>query len=136
MYAWEKIFSTEDIISMIHDAMEDQSNEGYSIMMARLKGTGEPIGRAGLRRDKLHGKDVVEIAYMLAKKFWGQGMATELAEAWLQYAFEKLNADEVYAEVRPSNKPSIAVVERLGMKQQNPAWTIRCRGRDGCTSGQ
>ena len=28
MYAWEKIFSTEDIISMIHDAMEDQANEG------------------------------------------------------------------------------------------------------------
>ncbi len=49
------------------------------------------IGRCGLLPWKIEGRDEVEIAYLIDKKYWGQGLATEAARAILNHAFEKLN---------------------------------------------
>ncbi len=124
MYAWERTFTDEEILQSIRDCKQEQSRNGFSIMMARHRDTHEPIGRAGVRKDALHGKPVIEIAYMLAKRFWGQGYATELADACINFAFQTLKEDIVYAEVRPTNKASIAVLHRLGMKPDKPAIKI------------
>lgn len=57
----------------------------------------------------------VEIGWRLARSAWGQGYATEAAEASLYFAFEQLKLPSVVAlSVRP-NKPSHAVMERIGM---------------------
>lgn len=58
----------------------------------------------------------VELAYMLARPFWGQGLATEAARACLRYAFEELRLDSVSAITRPTNVRSRRVMEHLGMK--------------------
>ena len=44
------------------------------------------------------------------------GYATEGARASLAYAFERLGAERVIAEIRPENEASRHVAERLGMK--------------------
>lgn len=58
----------------------------------------------------------VEIAYMLARPFWGLGLATEAARACLRYAFEELRLPSVSAITRPGNFRSRRVMENLGMK--------------------
>lgn len=116
MYAWEHDFTDDEVKSWVERSIEEHRQWGYSFMMARLKATGEPIGRAGLRRDMVMGKETVELGYILAKAYWGRGYATELGLALLSYGFDVLGLDEIVAEVRPDNLPSLRVVERLGMQ--------------------
>ena len=54
------------------------------------KKTNKFIGRCGLLPWTLDGHDQVEVAYLISKAFWGQGLGTEAAQAVLEYGFEKL----------------------------------------------
>ncbi|HYP01337.1 MAG TPA: GNAT family N-acetyltransferase [Pyrinomonadaceae bacterium] len=58
----------------------------------------------------------VEVAYLLARPYWGQGLATEAARACLRYGFEVLRLDTIGGVTRPGNDKSRRVLERLGMK--------------------
>lgn len=72
------------------------------------------IGWCGLWR--LKETNELEIGYAIAKDVWGKGFATEAAEFFLQYAFERLNPDKIVAVAEPENVSSRRVMEKLGMK--------------------
>jgi len=57
----------------------------------------------------------IEVGYLVSKSFWGQGIATEGAQASLKFGFETLNLENIIALVHPENKASIRVIEKLGM---------------------
>ncbi len=58
------------------------------------------------------------VVYILGRNFWGRGYATEGAASCVDYAFDRLNASEVIAEIRPGNSASRRVAERLGMTER------------------
>lgn len=79
------------------------------------KETGKFIGRCGLLPWTIEGRDEVEIAYLLDKAFWKQGLATEAARGILNYGFEKLNLSRLICMIDPENNASQRVAERVGM---------------------
>ena len=79
------------------------------------KETNQFIGRCGLLPWTIDGQDEVEVAYLLAKEFWGQGLATEAARAIAQYAFEKLHLTRLICLVDRDNRASIHVAMKIGM---------------------
>jgi RimJ/RimL family protein N-acetyltransferase len=79
------------------------------------KETGKFIGRCGLLPWTLDGRDEVEVAYLLSKAYWGQGLATEAAQAIASYAFEKLQLARLVCLVVPGNEASASVAKKLGM---------------------
>ena len=79
------------------------------------KETGKFIGRCGLLPWEIDGKLEVEIAYLLDKSFWHQGLATEAAQGILKYGFEKLNLSRLICLIDPENISSQRVAERIGM---------------------
>ena len=56
----------------------------------------------------------VEVNYLVAKSFWGRGLATEAAQSILNYGFEELNLERLVAIAHPANVPSRRVMEKLG----------------------
>src|SRR6185436_1818178 len=56
---------------------------GYGLWATIYKETGEFIGRCGLLPWTIENRQEVEVAYMLTKPYWGQGLATEAAQAIL-----------------------------------------------------
>jgi RimJ/RimL family protein N-acetyltransferase len=62
----------------------------------------------------------VETGWRLRQDAWGQGYATEAAQAALRFAFETLQLAEVVALAVPDNAPSRRVMHKLGM-HRNPA---------------
>ena len=58
----------------------------------------------------------VEIGWRLARPWWGQGLATEGAQAALAYGFERLGLAEIVAFTVPGNARSRRVMEKLGMR--------------------
>jgi ribosomal-protein-alanine N-acetyltransferase len=79
------------------------------------KETGKFIGRCGLLPWEINGRLEVEIAYLLDKSFWGQGLATEAAKGIMKYGFEKLNLSRLICLIDPDNSASQKVAERIGM---------------------
>lgn len=60
----------------------------------------------------------VEVGFMLSRKRWGKGLATEAVRAVLHFAFEHMNVHRVEAELDPRNEASARLLERLGFKYE------------------
>ncbi len=60
-----------------------------------------------------------ELAWTLARRWWGHGYATEGARAALAYAFTVLKKDRVISLIHPENRLSIRVAERIGERLQD-----------------
>ena len=83
---------------------------------AVLKQSGKFIGRCGLLPSTIDGQQEVEVAYTIAQEYWGQGLATEAAQAILQYGFEKLKLSRLISLIVEGNIASQKVAEKIGMK--------------------
>jgi len=80
------------------------------------KETGKFIGRCGLLPWEIDNILEIEIAYLLDKSFWHQGLATEAARGIMKYGFENLNLSRLICLMDPDNIGSRKVAERVGMK--------------------
>jgi RimJ/RimL family protein N-acetyltransferase len=87
------------------------------------KDTHRFIGRCGLLPWTIDGRPEVEVAYLLAKEYWGQGLGTEAAQALLDYGFEKLQLARLICLIDSENLASINVATKIGM-------TFEKEGRD------
>lgn len=66
----------------------------------------------------LAGQPEVEIGYRLARRFWGQGYATEAALSVRDYAFGPLCLSRLVALIDPANTASIKVAAKIGMRYE------------------
>ena len=80
------------------------------------KADGEVIGFAGLSPCDALGAGDFEIGFVLARRAWGRGIATEIGEAQLAFGFEQLECTRLLGLVNPQNAPSIHALEKLGMR--------------------
>lgn len=117
MYAWEHGFSQEEVEKWITDNQERYRVHGYGYYALVEKSSGKVVGTMGPLPERIEGKDVVGIGYILSKDYWGRGYATEGAQACVEYCFSVLNAPEIVCDIRPQNTASVAVAERIGMKK-------------------
>jgi RimJ/RimL family protein N-acetyltransferase len=62
------------------------------------------------------GEDV-EVAYRLARRAWGQGIATEAAGALVAHALGPLGLPRVVAVTYPANQASQRVLDKLGFER-------------------
>jgi RimJ/RimL family protein N-acetyltransferase len=92
---------------------------GYGMWAVEQRETGAFLGRIGFADPD--GWPGCELAWTLARRWWGHGYATEGARAALDYAFTALDKDRVISLIRPENHASIRVAERLGESLQGHA---------------
>lgn len=93
------------------------AEQGWSNWAVERRDSGEFIGFIGLTvpRRTLPCSPCVEVGWRLARQHWGQGLATEGARAALAVAFGALGLAQVVSYTALVNRPSRAVMERLGM---------------------
>jgi [ribosomal protein S5]-alanine N-acetyltransferase len=94
--------------------IEHQEQHGYSLWAVTERQSGEVIGVAGLVLEEFVGPEV-EVVYELQRDRWGRGLATEVARACLDVAFGPLGLPRVIALAYPENRPSVRVMEKIGM---------------------
>lgn len=88
---------------------------GFGLWATIYKETGEFIGRCGLLPWNIEGRAEVEVAYLLDKRFWGRGLATEAARGIIQYAFNELRMTRLICLPEPENAGSVNVAQKAGM---------------------
>jgi RimJ/RimL family protein N-acetyltransferase len=93
--------------------MENYEQYGYGAWAVVSKASGEYVGQAGI----VPQASAAEIFYAIVPKFWGQGLATEVALASLNYALQECGLPEVIAIIHPENEPAIHVAQKIGMQE-------------------
>jgi RimJ/RimL family protein N-acetyltransferase len=89
---------------------------GLGLWAVELPGTGF-LGFTGLSIPRFEAAftPAVEVGWRLARQAWGYGYATEAARASLADGFGRVGLKEIVSFTAAVNRPSLAVMERLGM---------------------
>jgi RimJ/RimL family protein N-acetyltransferase len=90
---------------------------GTGVWAMEHRETGAFVGMVGYYESA--GWPGFELAWTLARRWWGQGYATEGARSALDYALTVWKRDRVISLIYPENHPSIRVAERLGESLQD-----------------
>ncbi|MGE4565825.1 MAG: GNAT family N-acetyltransferase, partial [Victivallaceae bacterium] len=77
MYAWERIFSDDEIRGWIGRHGEFYREYGYGYRLAVDKASGEAVGQIGLLPEEVEGRKHLGIGWMLAEAHWHRGYAVE-----------------------------------------------------------
>ena len=84
------------------------------------------VGRGGIRRVLLNGKEEVELNYALMPEFWGKELAVEIGKKALSVAFDKFNYSSVVCCTLIDNKRSERVMQKIGfLFEENIIWADR-----------
>lgn len=114
--AGDGVRTREQTAQGIRRMMEHQESHGYSIWVVAVRGAGEVIGNCGLVLVEWEGPDV-ELAYMIRRDRWGEGIATEAAAACLAHGLGPLGLERVIGLAYPENVASHRVMEKAGMRR-------------------
>lgn len=108
------ITSLEEIHDKIIEKCNDYENHGFGRWVTLLKDGMQFVGWAGLAY--LPEFDEIDLGYRFLPQYWRLGIATEASQAILTYGFDKLKLKKIIAIAMKENKPSIRVMEKVGMQ--------------------
>lgn len=112
------IQTREQIMDAIQFIRQQYADNGIGRWAIIDKNTHEFIGWAGLKLIKESTNKHInyyDLGYRLRKEYWNKGIATEAAKASLVYAFDILDASEVYAMANCENTGSNKVLTKAGL---------------------
>lgn len=81
-----------------------------------LKKTNRVIGAVEMTLNKINAS--AEIGYIIHPDYWGYGIATNISKKLLDYGFNKLGLNRIYATTDKRNIGSEKVLKKLGMKKE------------------
>ncbi|MET7036110.1 GNAT family N-acetyltransferase [Elizabethkingia miricola] len=105
---------------MIEFIQNQYKENGVGRLAVIEKSSNILIGWSGLKylTKEINGmKNVYELGYRFLPEYWGKGYATETAIAALNYAFNEIKTDVVYAMAVTENAGSNHVLRKLGFEE-------------------
>ena len=107
------------VSEMIHWFQKEWNRLGYGHFALFEKQSGDFIGQCGLQKfEAKPDAEEVQLSFVIAKTFWGQGYATEAAEAVLDFGFTRKGLCRVVAVTTEGNCLSKRVLEKSGFQFQ------------------
>jgi RimJ/RimL family protein N-acetyltransferase len=107
----EKVAEFVDAITLAGDG------DYWQLAVERAERPGRVIGHIYFTI-KTVANSTGEIGFAVHPDFSGQGYMTEAAAAVLDIAFGQIGLHRVMAELDPRNTPSVALCQRLGMREE------------------
>ena len=99
---------------LLNGPLRSYEVNNFGLWLVEMKNDKTPIGMCGLlKRDYLENPD---IGFAFLPAFTGKGFAYEIAHATITFAIETLKLPAICAITIPANKPSIKLLEKLGLR--------------------
>jgi RimJ/RimL family protein N-acetyltransferase len=113
--------------------LERWESWGMSLCSLERREDGRVLGRAGFllwdpETWQVPG-DEVELGWLLAREYWGQGYATEAALSLRDWAFDERGLTRLISLINPTNLASIRVAERIGERYERDVVVGGKKGR-------
>jgi [ribosomal protein S5]-alanine N-acetyltransferase len=115
MRYYPRPFSRDEASNWIERNLRRYTEDGHGLWAMVSKGSGEFVGNCGLVKQWVDGREEIEAGWLVARRRWNQGLATEAATACRDYGFDVLDIDRLISMIRPENEPSRRVAEKIGM---------------------
>ncbi|MGZ3778382.1 MAG: GNAT family N-acetyltransferase [Mucilaginibacter sp.] len=111
------VLTPEQTLTQIERISKAITENGYGFFAVERKDNGQFIGFTGLNYVTFEGDftPCTEIGWRLSRESWGQGFATEAAKACLEFGFDKLGLNDIYAFTALGNSRSENVMKKIGM---------------------
>lgn len=109
----------DQLLSVIEFIRQQYIDNGIGRWALIDKKTNSFIGWSGLKLVKEETNNHInfyDLGYRLIRKYWGNGYATESAEASLEYGFKTLQLNEIYAAAHIENKASNKILSKIGFQ--------------------
>jgi len=100
----------------IERQLERYERDGFGLLVIEDRATGELIGDCGPTVQEAEGESFVELGWHVLRARQGQGIATEAGAACRDAAFASLDAPFLISLIRPENRASWRVAEKLGFE--------------------
>jgi ribosomal-protein-alanine N-acetyltransferase len=116
------VVDIEESRNYIVNLQQQYKDHGTGRWAVVLKETNEFIGWSGIKfiTDEINNhKDFYEIGYRFIEKHWGKGYATEAGKAFIDYAFNVMKVEALYAYADEGNDNSRKILEKLGLQYVN-----------------
>ena len=112
-------FTPEKSDAMLDRIVAHFARHGWGYWALEERRSGDLIGLCGLMHVPFEAffTPAVEVSWRLSRKWQGQGLAKEAAQAVLGFAFESLKLERVVAFTVTGNAPSWGLMQRLGMRK-------------------
>ena len=82
-----------------------------------MKQSNNLIGGCGIHFTSISNKEG-SIGYCYDKQYWGNGFASEVAKAILNFGFNELGLHRIFATCHPDNIGSARVMQKIGMQKE------------------
>ncbi|ANF53190.1 GNAT family acetyltransferase [Chryseobacterium glaciei] len=108
---------SKDVIRMIQKQYKDNGIGRFAVIE---KESNLLIGWSGLKfltKEINDYNNIYELGYRFLPEYWGKGYATESAKAALDYGFNDLNIDIIYAMAHSENDGSNHILQKLGFER-------------------
>ncbi|MFM9941445.1 MAG: GNAT family N-acetyltransferase [Hyphomicrobiaceae bacterium] len=117
MHYLNGVLTREQSDAYVGRAEQHLTAPGFCKWAVEAPGLSPFIGAVGLTRVKFEAAftPAVEVAWRLNRRYWGQGFATEAAQAAIEDGLARIGLDEIVAMTVLSNVASSRVMQRLGM---------------------
>lgn len=116
------VVSIEESRKYIANIRNQYLENGIGRYAVILKETNEFIGWCGIKyiTEPENGYvNFYEIGYRFIEEYWGKGYGYEAAKAWLDYGFETMKIQKIFASANIENNSSRKILEKIGMYQKN-----------------
>ena len=127
MKFFRSVRSLEETKQKIEKTIKCYKQYGLGTWATIHKPNNKLIGRCGLIPHIINQRSELEIAYLLAKEYWGRGLATEAARAIRDYGFREVNCDRLVSLIDHDNIASQKVALKTGLTYEQD---IQIEGED------
>ncbi len=123
---WPTHQSIEDSLAYMQFCVNGYSESAFYQWGVVLKETQELIGNVSVVKI-LDGIDGLELGWAIGRNYWGNGYTAEAALTMIDYLFDQVGANCIFAGHDVNNPNSGRVMQKCGMKFEG---ILRQRGRN------
>lgn len=117
-----KISTLEEAQNKLDDYLRyAKAQNGLGSYAVLRKSNRQFLGLGFLVNIELNTANDVEVGYRLRKEFWGQGFATEIATALLNFGFQELKLPAIYGTTHNDHVVSQHVLQKVGLSPMGSA---------------
>lgn len=113
LFTGDQAFKNKAAAKLFIQSYDHYQKYGYGRWTIRRKSDNAYLGFCGLKYHETTKE--IDLGYRLDHEYWGNGYATEAAQACLDYGLNILNLTKIIGRAQAENKASIKVLEKIGM---------------------
>ncbi|NMB34031.1 MAG: GNAT family N-acetyltransferase [Clostridium sp.] len=122
----ENLWDTEEWLASEEDSIDNDENYNWGFV---LKETNSLIGSGGFQFDRE--RNMHEIGYVIMKKYWGQGIASEAVEKIISFAKNTLGIKRMYGKHAKDNPASGRILQKHGFVFKKEKYYPKLSGISG-----